>query len=717
MFDATRTGIAVLLALLAGFGAGAPAATALGGTLRGEDGSPVTGAYVALTSAQWAGIDSSVVAGDGKFALSADAPEGGHLVIQPPAREVLPGLKTFAHTPRLYNLEGGEISLDLRLPECGTVVLLAPNGQGGLMRFGDFARLAGESAPFVYVTDLDWNALPAAVWHVFGPRIGQERGPREEGLPAVCVAPGEPFVVWLLFWKTGYGKLALRMDNAGRGFLLGKAGDALALQVNEELARTAVHDLESNRARYGEGSGPQIRALAESLAEGLAKDGNERDSACAAVLENAVRLRDVLELAYARNEGPKIRQGTLDIVVRDAAGEPVPGAKFEITQKESHFRFGLFEGNPYDPQDFARFREAGFNMGTVLPAWGWSGSPKTKRDTIDRALGISAMAQAGLGLKAHGVVWFQEYGILPKEAMNLSHDELVTRVLTQQQSLLDVFGSRIGLWEAINEPAHTNIVGLPREMMIDVLAKAAAQIHGAGKTALVNSPHEFSYGAFGQFFGTDNRPVDDYPLTYAVFLDLAAKAGALDDIDVIGIQYYPGFRLGGGFAEVEGPAFPPSYVCDLLDRYARFGKTLHITEFSLPSEYKTPTWNTGYWREPWNETTQADYAEAVYTIAFAHPSARSVTWWDIRDTGAAIQYGGLLHEDGSPKPAFERIAGLLAGWRTEATVETDATGHATLPAYGGEYAIHGTLPEGVPIETEVTVIERFINTLEIGAEE
>jgi hypothetical protein len=707
-----RRALSGLAAVLLAASAAIPAEP-LEGTLRSERGAALAGAFIALTDEHRRGLDYAVIGADGAFTFSAAPPASGHLVVQPPAREVLAGLETFDHTPRLYNLGGGVTPLDLRLPECGTVVLLAPNERGGLQRYGDFAARAGVSAPFVYVTDLAWNALPAAVWHVFGERIGQKSGSREEGLPALCVAPNQPFAVWLLFWETGHGKLALRMDNAGDGFHFEKAGDALALDVPKELARTAIHDLVRHRARYEAAAGADIDALVTALAEADAEAaGSGRDTALAGILTKALRLRDEWELESARAAVAPIRQGTLLVTVRDAAGNPVPGAKVDAEQTRNAFGFGVFEGNPYDAGDFARAHEAGFNLGTVLPAWGWSASPKANRGVIDRALGISAMGEAGLAVKAHGVVWFQDYGILPEEARKLAFPELTSRALAQQQSLLDVFGDRIYLWEAINEPAHTNVVGLPRDTMIDVMAGAAAQIREAGKTALVNSPHEWSYNAFGQFFGTDNRPADDYPMTYAAFLDLAAAKGALDDIAIIGLQFYPGYRLGGGFAEVEGPAFAPGYLRDLLDLYARFGKTLHITEFSLPSNYEDH-WNAGYWREKWNETTQADYAEALFTIAYAHPATRSMTWWDLRDSGAAIQFGGLLQGDGSPKPAFDRLATLFGQWRQGAAGETDASGQVALTVHGGAYALRAALPGGGTVETTHTVIERFINTVDL----
>src|SRR5690606_26848322 len=62
-------------------------------------------------------------------------------------------------------------------------------------------------------------------------------------LPALVVAPGNAVAAHVLYWETqGYGKLWLRADNAGKGFAP-QAGETVIIDLNVELARTAVADL------------------------------------------------------------------------------------------------------------------------------------------------------------------------------------------------------------------------------------------------------------------------------------------------------------------------------------------------------------------------------------------------------------------------------------------------------------------------------------------
>ncbi len=354
-------------------------------------------------------------------------------------------------------------------------------------------------------------------------------------------------------------------------------------------------------------------------------------------------------------------------------------------------------------------------MATVLLGWNWTQSPKVKPQAIDEVFGISALRELGYAVKAHGVVWLQEYGILPERAFTMRPDELRGALLEHQRALLEVFAEEVGLWEAMNEPANTNLPRLPREEVIGLLDGAAENISEWGRPALVNGPHEFSYGGKYLVYGVDNQPVKGYPLTYSEFLETAGAMGALEEVDIIGLQFYPGFHLNEQFGGLEGPAFTPAHILDTLDHYAGFGKPLHITELSLPSSY-APDWSAGYWREPWTPETQADYAEAVYTLAFAHPSVHSITWWDILDEKPAVVSGGLLSADGSPKPVIERLRGLMASWRTTAEQAPSAEGRAGFEAFGGDYTLTLTLPDGRAISRELHVLERFSSVIEIDVE-
>jgi hypothetical protein len=398
------------------------------------------------------------------------------------------------------------------------------------------------------------------------------------------------------------------------------------------------------------------------------------------ILAQALRLRDDLELDAARAAIPTLRQGTIAI-------EGSPGAVVTVAQRSHDFLFGVFEGSPYNGAAFRQAREAGFNLATVLPGWGWSDLAGGKTPAqLDQVLGISALSDLGYAVKVHGAVWLQQYGILPDRARGMAPDEFISANVAQMEGLLGTFGETIAQWEAINEPANVNMIQLQRADVFNLMRQSAEAVRRAGKPALINSGHEADYGNKYEAHTLDGKPVGDYKRTYLHFLEMAREAGVLDTFDTIGLQFYPGAQLNADLGGVQGPAMTPAWLMDTLDRYAAFGKAIHITECSLPSSYNNE-WSSGYWREPWSETTQADYAERALTLAFAHPSVASFTWWDITDQKPSVKTGGLINADGTAKAAYSRLAKAIEGWTTHATITLDANGRGSVPAYAGDYDI------------------------------
>lgn len=689
-------------------------AEALKGKVSDADGRPVPFAFVALMDAGFALTGSATTDAAGAFSLDTEA-KSGYVVVQPPGQTSPDGLEVYAVHPRIYRYQG-EADATLSLPPAATIILEAYAKDGKRLLWEDFEKQGKYGGQFVYATNLIDEAIPMTVWPVHGEKVtGTKAGAREKGLPSVLVAPGQTVAVNILFWPTaGYGKLMLRADNGGAGYTVPQAGGSIVLNVNVELARTAVAALATRMDDYTDGQ-QQIAALGARMAALPADDAVKAAAEADTLLVDALKLRDELELARAKTQIERVRKGSLTVKLSlPADADP---AKYSVKARElrQDFLFGAYEGSPYNAKAYEAAREAGFDYATILPAWNWTQDPKTKAAEIDKTFGLSALNQLGFQVKAHGVVWMQDYGILPDFAKKLSKEELPVQALQHQQALMETLGEDIALWEAMNEPANTNVPGLSRDAMMRMMRDAAANIANAGKVALVNSPHEFSYGGKYWLYNLDGSPVDGYPETYSAFLTDAEKEGALDHIQVIGLQCYPGFHLNADWANAQGPAYTPSYLLDTLRNYARFGRNIHITELSFPSTYGKD-WFAGYWREPWTEQTQADYAERVYTLAFAEPSIHSITWWDISDAKPSVISGGLIGKNGKAKPVLERITALMQAWSTpEVEATPDATGSATLSLFGGAYEITVTGPDGYAHTETFHLMEGWQGTLSVDA--
>lgn len=667
-------------------------AGALTGTVKSTDGTPVSFAFIGLLAPDFSMKEYALTDQGGAFEL-VDSGRDGYLVVQPSPTEDAGGLGMYRHEPRVYAMDG-RARLDLRLPPAGCLVIRAYDKNGELMRWEDFDAMGTYARQFMYATDLGDDTVSAVNWPVFDDVARNLGAQRENGLPAVVAPLGGPYVVQMLFWETsGYGKLQLKADNAGQGYSITKAGEGQVLILNVELARTAVADLVRRKGHFNAAAGAMIEHAAMTLDQVSAiQDEPARAAAADALLVKALQLRDGFELLAAREAIPKVRQGTLNISLENAAGAPVDG-EVSIRQTSHDFQFGVFQGK-YNAADFEMVKEAGFNLSTVLLGWAWTDA-KTNPNwaALDQALGISAMNELGFSVKIHGSVWLQQFGILPDRVKDMSTGTLKQEALAQQKKLVEVYGAKIALWEAMNEPAATNQVNMPRDDVVELMADSAAAIKAAGLPALVNAPFEIDYGRKFQVYNLDNEPRAPYNLTYSAFLDIAEEQGALKDIDVVGLQFYPGVHLRDDLGNIQGPAVTPSWLVDTLDRYhARFGKIVHITEYSVPSDYGSG-WISGYWQRPWDEDMQADYTEAALTLAFADPHVESFTWWDISDADASVKSGGMLSAGGKPKPVFDHIAAMIDGWTTNATTSTE-NGKAALRGYAGDYEITATSPTG-----------------------
>jgi endo-1,4-beta-xylanase len=136
----------------------------------------------------------------------------------------------------------------------------------------------------------------------------------------------------------------------------------------------------------------------------------------------------------------------------------------------------------------------------------------------------------------------------------------------------------------------------------------------------------------------------------------------------------------------------------MLDRFARYGLPLHMTETTIVSghlmppeiddlnDYRIPDWPS----TPEGEARQADELVRHYRTLVGHPSVRVINQWGITDEGAWLGAPvGVLRKDGSRKPSYDALHGLIKGewWLAPTTVRTDAGGRLRLEGFEGAYRV------------------------------
>lgn len=157
---------------------------------------------------------------------------------------------------------------------------------------------------------------------------------------------------------------------------------------------------------------------------------------------------------------------------------------------------------------------------------------------------------------------------------------------------------------------------------------------------------------WGEYYTADRRSLP--PTLYA---EMLAQAG----IQVDGI----GLRLLMGAPQRGASTRDLLTISALFDQYAALERPVSISVLGAPSAPiptppDEPANAPGWWRAPWSETAQADWASAVLALALAKPYVESVCWADIADTPVAqrLPGSGLITRDARPRPVLDRLTEL-----------------------------------------------------------
>jgi len=380
---------------------------------------------------------------------------------------------------------------------------------------------------------------------------------------------------------------------------------------------------------------------------------------------------------------PAHRLGEAVLTVTDAAGAPRPGAEVTVAQTRHAFVFGnigfdfipLANGEPDEvgTEALAALFTDVFTTATLPFYWGQfepeRGTPATAR--------LQATARwfrdRGVTLKGHPLVW---HTVQPDWLLGLPLDEVEQLQRERIRRELRDFAGLVDTWDAINE-----VVIMP---VFDNGANAITPLARArGRVPMVRMAFEEARAADPSV----RLVLNDFDLSsdYEHLIEEVLEAGIA--LDAIGLQTH----MHQGYRGEEA-------VLAILDRFARFGLPLHMTETSLVSgdlmpsdivdlnDYRVPSWPS----TPEGEARQADELERHYRSLVGHPSVEAVTYWGITDANAWLGAPiGLVRADGSPKPSYEALRRLVKEewWLPSTTLTADERGEVRVRGLRGEYEV------------------------------
>jgi GH35 family endo-1,4-beta-xylanase len=378
------------------------------------------------------------------------------------------------------------------------------------------------------------------------------------------------------------------------------------------------------------------------------------------------------------------REGVLELTVIGPDGAPLVDREITVEQTRHDFAFGnigfdlVAYANGQERLDHlaADYVEL-FNWATLPFYLGQFEPSRGHPDTARMLVAARWFAERGIRLKGHPLVW---HSVKAPWLDGLPLDEIESVIRSRVRRDVGDFAGLIDSWDAINEVVIMPVFENEPDGMPNAVTRLAAEI---GRVAMVgvavDEARETNVAA--------TLLLNDFDLStkYEELIDRVLDAGI--GIDAIGLQTH--MHQGYWGEEV---------MLEMVDRFAKFGLPLHLTESTLLSGHLMPRdivdlndYQPLQWPStPEGEARQADEIVRHYRSLVSHPAVEAITYWGITDRGAWLGApSGLLRTDGSRKPAYDALHALIKGewWMRPTVLRTDAAGRVRISGFLGDYRV------------------------------
>jgi endo-1,4-beta-xylanase len=390
------------------------------------------------------------------------------------------------------------------------------------------------------------------------------------------------------------------------------------------------------------------------------------------------------------------RVSTAEVTVLAPDGSPLGDATVTVEQRRHAFGFSNIGfdflplvGGP-DPEGLEGVesfgRASSLPLEVLEPAWlelfntvtlpfYWARyEPRRGQPDVERLRRTAEwFAERGVLVKGHPLTW---HTLAPTWLDGLPLDE-VERI--QREHIRDTVGGFTGLidtWDAINEAVIMPVFENGDNRITDLARRI-------GRIPMIRLAFEEARAANP----AATLLINDFDLSsaYECLIEGVLEAGIR--IDAIGLQTH----MHKGYRGEER-------ISAMLDRFARYGLPLHLTESTLVSgrlmppeiedlnDYRIPSWPS----TPEGEARQADEMVRHYRTLVGHPSVEVINYWGLTDDGSWLGAPvGLLRADGSRKPSYDALRGMIKGewWLAPTTMRTDGEGRLSVSGFRGDYRV------------------------------
>ncbi|MCF8418446.1 MAG: endo-1,4-beta-xylanase [Melioribacteraceae bacterium] len=466
----------------------------------------------------------------------------------------------------------------------------------------------------------------------------------KEGIVITDSAGIEKFGINLRWNVEGYGYLFIGADNRGEYYSIEK-DKKYTFNLNYELAGSRVTRNEKRLETFlKDGFIPsrEIAALHNLSQEYLydaekSKDKNENAAAIKSqtALKHALWVSDLLELEKSKFDVEKIGYRKNFLFGCDTRGY------FQMDKN-------IFMETFTELFNYATITH--YLKGDVIDFEPEEGNKKfgEREELLDKLL------EKGITVEGRPLFWVHDW-VTPDWLKKKTYKDLLKYVDEHVRVVVDHYGSKIKVWEVVNEMHDwANELQLNQEQTIELtkIACEAARETNPSIEILINNCCPFGdYVQKGKWHNIEAK----YPQrTPHQFTKQIIEAGV--DFDIIGVQVYFTHRSSA------------DQILQ-IERYKEFNKKVHLAEVGSPSigikqefidEDKGSFSQHPYeWHRHWDEELQADWLENTFTYAYGQEFIEAANWYDLVDPYGFLKSGGILRSpQGKRKTAVDRLLKL-----------------------------------------------------------
>lgn len=346
----------------------------------------------------------------------------------------------------------------------------------------------------------------------------------------------------------------------------------------------------------------------------------------------------------------EMRKAPLKIQVIDRAGKPVAGAEVKVELVKHDFKFGLAVDHmvliadrklraKVTRENFTKYFNAGsFTNAHKWQAWLGEWGPDFAHENVVQAL--RWMRDHDINFRGHVLIW-PSWPNMPKFVRPLKSDPpaLQRLALSHIDEMIGAAGNLVQEWDVLNEPRDNHdLMDLCGEQVMAEWFHRARQ--RAPHATLVLNDYAIITGL------SDSVTQDQFEKIAKTIIDAGAP------LDGLGFQGHFGATVP-----------PPERVLKVLDRFARLGKTIRITEYTIAGK---------------DADLHRDFTRDVWTALFSHPSVVGIQIWGEE---------AVFNPDGSLTPIGQAVAELRSRWHTSETGRTSAEGEWEVRGFLGRYRV------------------------------